>query len=144
MSERAMCKVKLTKVENAECIEDDEAALEYARSIDFELLKTRFITALVEEEGLGWDAQKANEVELKYKNWLFLKRKYPDLELPPTDDVAKFWQAHISDSMSYFRDSGAIFGGYLHHTPYLTYLEKKSKLLNSTREKYKDLFGSDI
>jgi len=93
-----------------------EQAREYIFGLSFEALK-----GVMEDEakgGIGWPRGKLDYVEGQYKNWLYLRRKYETLTLPPTDDVDKLWHYHMLDSRAYLRDTMTIFGCYLHHFPY--------------------------
>lgn len=71
------------------------------------------------ESGEGWSAQRADAVEAEYRRFLFLMKKYPDVEASPTVDVDTFWHYHILDTMKYARDCEAVFGYFLHHYPYV-------------------------
>ena len=71
------------------------------------------------ESGEGWSALRADAVETEYRRFLFLMKKYPDVEASPTVDVDTFWHYHILDTMKYARDCAAVFGYFLHHYPYV-------------------------
>ena len=129
-------------------IEDIEMAREYINYIDCSMMKEK-LTRAPEQEGLGWSMEMADKVEVKYKKWLFLKRKYENEIIPPTHDIDAFWHAHILDTHAYFRDTAAIFGKYLHHYPYFGMRgkadeEKLTVAFENTRKLYQDEFGEDI
>ena len=54
----------------------------------------------------------------QYKKFLELKRKYPNLELVPTEEIDSVWHAHILDTKNYAKDCELLFGKFLHHAPY--------------------------
>jgi hypothetical protein len=129
-------------------IEDLDAVRQYIDQIDFSMLKAK-LTAPVSEEGLGWSAGEADRVEARYKNWLFLRRKYDGELMPPTQDIDAFWHAHILDTIAYHRDTAAILGRYLHHYPYFGMRgeEDYNNLVNAfdnTKRRYLEEYGEDI
>lgn len=71
------------------------------------------------ESGEGWSALRADAVEMEYRRFLFLMKKYPDAQASPTVDVDTFWHYHILDTLKYARDCNALFGYFLHHYPYV-------------------------
>ena len=58
-----------------------------------------------------------NSVE-QYKKFLSLKRKYPDSELVPTEEIDSVWHVHILDTKNYADDCNMLFGKFLNHEPY--------------------------
>jgi hypothetical protein len=74
---------------------------------------------LMHKSGEGWSQEHADAVELEYRRFLYLAKKYPDQQTAPTVDVDKFWHSHILDTRKYARDCQEIFGYFLHHFPYL-------------------------
>jgi hypothetical protein len=91
---------------------DMEPLLFRVGSLDFTMLKRK----LVEEE--GWTAEKADEVEALYRQFLVLNALYPDQKVCPNGPIDEFWHAHIVDTRAYHADCNAVFGQYLHHYPY--------------------------
>jgi hypothetical protein len=71
------------------------------------------------ESGEGWSLEQANAVEVEYRRFLFLMKKYPDEQTAPTVDVDTFWHYHILDTMKYAVDCQQAFGYFLHHYPYV-------------------------
>ena len=71
------------------------------------------------ESGEGWSALRADAVEVEYRRFLFLMKKFPDGQASPTVDVDTFWHYHILDTMKYAVDCDAVFGYFLHHYPYV-------------------------
>jgi hypothetical protein len=133
---------------SARQITDLEGAREYINYIDCSMIKQK-LTQGPEEGGPGWSAETADKVEEKYKMWLFLKLKYQNEVIPPSREIDAFWHAHILDSHSYFRDTQAIFGKYLHHYPYFGMRGKADheRLLSAfenTKKIYRDEYGVDI
>lgn len=69
-------------------------------------------------KGKGWTQEKADEMEQRYKRFLFLFATSVDARIVPTLDVDAMWHQHILDTMAYFADTERVFGMYLHHFPY--------------------------
>jgi len=70
------------------------------------------------EEGQGWGPELCDRIEREYKNFLVLKRAYPERDIVPNRQVDLFWHQHILDTAQYAVDCEAIFGYFLHHYPY--------------------------
>lgn len=65
----------------------------------------------------GWlPSEVAQACEL-YRNFLYLRFKYPNEILPPSEDIDEFWHNHILDTKKYRNDCQKIFGYYLDHDP---------------------------
>ena len=67
---------------------------------------------------LKWLPSEVNETCRYYKNFLFLKYKYPKEMIVPSTDVDEVWHNHILDTKKYKVDCKNIFGKYLDHYPY--------------------------
>jgi hypothetical protein len=120
--------------------------LDYVDQIDFEHQKAKMGRL---EDGLGWSRRRLAFYERQYRNWLYLNRKYPDEELPPSPGIDQFWHYHMLDSRAYFRDCEAIFGTYLHHNPYVGIdgpedHERLLRLWENTQRRYREEFGEPI
>lgn len=96
-------------------LESLEDARKYIHDMDFSWQKFKMIS---DRFVVGWSMEKLDFVEAQYKNMLFLWRKYPDLALPPPEEVDDFWHGHILDTQRYHNDTMCIFGRYYHHYPY--------------------------
>jgi hypothetical protein len=84
------------------------------------------------EDGYGWSAAYADQMEVAYKRYLILHAKHPDLTLAPEQDVDRFWHMHILDTRKYAADCETTFGHFLHHFPYLGLRgEEDAKLLQA-------------
>jgi hypothetical protein len=88
-------------------------ALTKSTSLNFSLLKKKLIT----EE--GWTVEGCLEVENLYRMFLALKARYPERRFVPNGPIDDFWHAHILDTRAYEQDCQYMFGGFLHHFPYL-------------------------
>lgn len=64
-----------------------------------------------------WCEQEALECARRYKNFLWLKKKYPQQSVVPTREIDEFWHNHILHTQHYIQDCWAIFGHYFHHRP---------------------------
>ena len=120
-----------------------EEAKKYIDSINFASL----IDKLVNHS--GWLRSDALETCEQYKNFLFLHKKYPEQNFPPSEDIDEFWHNHILDTNAYIKDCEMIFGRYLHHYPYFG-IDGKSNMndlynaFEKTQEIYSKEFGSRI
>jgi len=97
----------------------------------------------------GWLADDAEETCKLYRNFLLLKKKYPQAALPPSEDIDEFWHNHILDTEAYEKDCSLIFGSLLHHYPYLgidgvTDLAYLNKAFEETQALYYKEFGNYI
>lgn len=115
--------------------------------IDLSMVK-RKLQESEEDEGLGWSAAECDEVEIEYKKFLALKRRYPEKDIVPYKTVDVFWHQHILDTESYAQDCETIFGYFLHHYPYfgMNGSQDKQNLINAfdeTKEFYRLHFGDD-
>lgn len=129
-------------------IEDLAEVWRYICNIDFEPLKFKIVDP-VYEGGQEWTKDRANFVELQYKRWLFLRRKYLGESMPPSVEIDVFWHFHILDTQAYFRDCSFVYGGYFHHFPYLGMRGKSDerKLEDGfahTHERWQQEFGEPL
>lgn len=83
-------------------------------SIDLSMVKMKMEDP---EDGVGFSNDKLNEIEIKYKNFLYMIGL--GLESVPTKDIDKMWHYHILDTMAYEKDCKKVFGRFIHHFPYL-------------------------
>ena len=93
-----------------------EQTIAAIQALDLTLIKFK---ASRKEDGYGWSAGYADQMEVAYKRYLILHAKHPDLTLAPEQDVDRFWHMHILDTRKYAADCDATFGHFLHHFPYL-------------------------
>ena len=110
-------------------------------SIDLDPIKFKLMNST---EGINWSREKADRVEIEYRQFLELCLVYCDQVIVPSKCVDIFWHNHILDTKKYADDCDAVFGYFLHHFPYLgtrgaadkaalTQQFEKSKLLLQTR-----------
>jgi hypothetical protein len=85
-------------------------------ALDLEPIKVKLMH---KESGEGWTLERANAVELEYRRFLTLMKKFPNEDTSPLVDVDTFWHYHILDTMKYAADCQAVFGYFLHHFPYV-------------------------
>ena len=85
-------------------------------ALDLTLIKFK---ATRNEDGYGWSADYADQMEVAYKRYLILHAKHPEMTLAPEQDIDRFWHMHILDTRKYAADCEATFGHFLHHFPYL-------------------------
>lgn len=84
-------------------------------NLDLDPIKVKLLDP---EDGVGWNLQKVEDVEGRYRKFLFLSYKHPERAIVPSKDVDKFWHYHILDTRKYTDDCQRIFGYFLHHFPY--------------------------
>lgn len=111
-------------------------------SVTFGLIRGRMVSA--PPLGEGWSRAKSEYVEAQYRNWLFLRRRYPDALLPPSFDIDTFWHWHILDTEAYHRDCNLIFGRYMHHHPLAELTADHSGEFEKTQGLYLREFGEEI
>lgn len=89
----------------------------------------------------------AEVAESLYRQYLTIRRRYPDETLVPPEIVDWVWHHHILDTRNYHRDCDALFGGYLHHTPSGSQ-EKRERsdedAWRKTRSMFVEEFGVDL
>lgn len=115
----------------------------YIFSIDFSQLLEKL------EKHSGWLKDDALKTSEQYRNFLFLKKKYPDVVFAPSEDIDCFWHEHILDTQKYIHDCQNIFGEYLHHYPYFgidaqSSLDDLNNSFEVTQEYYAREFGCVI
>lgn len=84
-----------------------------------DLRPIKFMLCLSTPRGLGWSEERADRAILEYRRFLTLKAKNRSARIVPTKIVDQVWHQHILDTKKYELDCQAIFGGILHHNPYL-------------------------
>ena len=63
----------------------------------------------------GADEQTVRTAELRYRKFLGLVAKYPDIELSPARDIDQVWHLHMLQPRAYLEDCNRIFGDILDH-----------------------------
>jgi hypothetical protein len=86
---------------------------ELIQQVDLTSVKMR----LKSNNGEGWSDERANQVEIQYKQFLWLTYKHQSEPIVPSRDIDKFWHYHILDTRKYADDCSHIFGYFLHHAP---------------------------
>lgn len=64
-----------------------------------------------------WTREKADAVEVDYRNFLNAAVALSDANLSPTEDVDTFWHWHILDTRKYRKDCLNEFGVIVDHNP---------------------------
>jgi hypothetical protein len=107
-------------------------------ALDLERIKFKLTHA---ESGKGWDPARADEVEERYKRFLFLTVTVSEPIVPSTE-VDEFWHAHILDTQKYQDDCQKTFGFFLHHFPYFGIRgEEDASNLKAAFERTKELYA---
>jgi hypothetical protein len=84
--------------------------------LDLEPIKVKLMH---EESGENWSLEYVNAVEIEYRRFLYLMKKFPNEGAAPLFDVDIFWHYHILDTLKYAADCENVFGYFLHHFPYV-------------------------
>ena len=93
------------------------------------------------ESGEGWTQEQANAVEVEYRRFLYLMKKFPNEQTSPAVAVDTFWHYHILDTMKYAVDCEHVFGHFLHHYPYVgMHGEKAEAEHHSSGERMRELY----
>jgi hypothetical protein len=113
------------------------------KELDLTMIKAKLND---KEEGLGWNKELCNEIEIEYKRFLALKRRYPEKEIVPNSLIDKFWHQHILDTSKYADDCLNLFGYFVHHYPYfgMNGRQDAQNLIDAfeeTKEIYRKHFG---
>lgn len=99
----------------AEVVRDEATVRAMIEELDLESIKVKLVDP---DEGEGWSADQADEVEKWYKRLLFLVWKYPDEPVVPNRFIDEFWHQHLLDTLKYAEDCERVFGHFFHHFPY--------------------------
>ena len=120
--------------------------LEHDKEIIYTADLQPVLTRLVQIE--KWSNKDALEAIKQYRNYLFLRRKYPGQNLPPSRDVDEAWHAHVLHTKDYRAFCKLAFSHeedqYLDHHPHLAKegsLEKLSGFFEKTQTLYCAEFG---
>lgn len=84
--------------------------------LNFSALKAKMLDPI---EGNGMSEEQVALTEREYRRFLSLRLYESNVNLVPNRLIDEFWHAHILDTEAYVRDCKQVFGGYLHHYPYL-------------------------
>lgn len=63
----------------------------------------------------GWSEDKTKQVQYEYERFLILRNE--NLNLSPSNDIDRFWHAHILNTKSYYLYCVYKFGKLVHHNP---------------------------
>lgn len=121
-----------------------DRAVAAIEALDLEPIKFKISSP---EDGYGWSRAHVERIALAYRRFLTLLARHPQSRLAPTRDIDRFWHAHILDTRKYALDCDAIFGGFLHHYPYLGMLGDEDRLAeaaNALAELYEREFGEPL
>ncbi len=97
-----------------------------------------------------WSEEDALAVVKQYRNYLFLRKKYPQWLLPPSKDIDEAWHAHILHTRDYRDFCRLIFSDteeqFLDHNPAIDEQNSENfdKLFEETQQLYKREFGEYI
>jgi hypothetical protein len=129
--------------ENIVVDQDLEIKKSVINSADFSMIVDKMVNHQ------GWYRRDAEEVSRLYRNYLFLCVKYPQYNLPPSEDVDEFWHNHVLDTKKYRKDCDEIFGKYRDHYPYFgidgkTTIRDLSDAFDITQKLHMEEFGECI
>lgn len=83
-----------------------------------------------------WPEKIAKEVESQYKRFLFLKKEYKQIEIPPSREIDEYWHNHILYTEKYNIDCVNYFGEFLHHNPHSIDINFEKLFNDNTQELY--------
>lgn len=128
---------------NVVCMSDVvEERIKNIETLDLDPIKIKLRCS---EDGPGWDREKIEQVERRYRQFLILNLKHPCRSIVPNKEIDLFWHAHILDTMKYAEDCQKIFGRFLHHFPYFGMRgEEDARHLQEAFAKTKDLFVKEF
>jgi len=114
-------------------------------SVDLEMVKMKLADS---DEGLGWESEQCDSIEVLYKRYLTLCKKYGK-GIVPTKEMDQFWHYHILDTRAYCSFCDDVFGRYFHHYPYFGMRGEQDEkdLMNAflrTKELYSKEFGDSL
>ncbi len=66
-----------------------------------------------------WPAEKLQQAEMEYRQFLAIRKAYPDGTIMPTELADTVWHRHILNTRAYFADTANFLGEYLHHRPHM-------------------------
>lgn len=114
-------------------------ALRLIQQIDLSLVIERLIK--VDK----WKKKHALLAVKQYKNYLFLRKKYSEKNLPPSIEIDAAWHAHILHTKDYSIFCDQFFGYYLHHHPHIQNacrsISELEQMFELTQRLYKKEFG---
>jgi hypothetical protein len=126
-----------------------ESTFEQAKQLIYSVDLAPVINRLVAIE--GWPQSDAAAAVNQYRNYLLLRKKYPDLDLPPSKDIDDAWHAHILHTKDYRAFCKQAFNDrddfYLDHDPHLVKegsMERLAQLFEQTQKLYHQEFGEYI
>jgi len=103
------------------------------------------VTRLVKAQ--KWKRKHAIKACKLYKNFLHLKKKFPNIHLVPSTDIDEVWHNHILFTNKYMFDSEKIFGKLMHHNPLSESdadLQNNENAFEITQQLYFQEFGTYI
>jgi hypothetical protein len=114
-------------------------------SLDLDAIKVKLTH---KKSGKGWSLERANAIEVEYKRFLYLMKKFPNEHTSPLVDVDTFWHYHILDTKKYAADCQKVFGYFLHHFPYVGMRGKEDeqalqRMGQRMQQLYEETFGED-
>jgi hypothetical protein len=123
---------------------DKRNAIAEIDRLDLEPIKFKIAC---KEDGYGWSNEHIERMEVAYRRFLKLLAQHPEKQLAPTRDIDAFWHAHILDTRKYAADCERIFGGFLHHYPYLGLrgdMDKLQGAAGTMQSLYAEAFGDEV
>lgn len=102
-------------------VDNADRELAEAKRIIYSVDLTSTLERLVKVD--GWLHYQAIEAIRQYRNYLFLRKKYPNEKLPPSYEIDEAWHAHILHTKEYRDFCKKVFydreDKYLDHWPHI-------------------------
>lgn len=127
----------------AACLEEPaigniELQRAYNKIMNLDLSQVAYRLVKVE----GYKEKEVEQVIVQYRRYLFLRKKYPNMCMPPSDDIDQAWHAHILYTQDYHKLCNDVFydrkDSFLHHQPTERIWHEEFK---DTQKLYKQEFG---
>lgn len=94
-----------------------------------------------------WSKKAAREGIFMYRNYLYLRRLHPKLDLPPSKEIFQVWHAHILHTGEYLDFCKKVFPDFkdnmINHKPHRV-LRENPKALNKAFEKTQRLYEKEF
>lgn len=68
-----------------------------------------------EERDTNWTQSDLSNAIIRYRKFLYLAKKYPNMTLAPTKDIDAIWHLHMLSPVAYFKDCISFLGTIFDH-----------------------------
>lgn len=126
-----------------------QQAIERINALDLEPIAYKLTYAEHDGDLPKMTLEQADADIALYRQFLILNILYPGQSFAPTRVIDEVWHTHILDTMKYARDCELIFGGFLHHFPYVGMRGPEDaahlqETFATTRRLFQETFGVNL